>query len=161
MARSTPRATEALSSFFEASRIGVIMPSAFEELRGVQMATLDALREVNTKAYGAIVHMDYHEVDQEEGIVDPSFEIHFNWSAVLDEDWEKGPADSPRELWAYLTPKRWELNHILGDSSEYLPILLPTNTDPRQVAETLVKILTAEIPVPAHLPQPHQIPGER
>ncbi|MFD4751909.1 hypothetical protein [Streptomyces sp. NPDC058426] len=133
------------------------MPYTIEELLGIESATLEAMKELNPKVRNAVNHIDYHHEDAAEGIPEPTVEIHFNWSAVLEEEWEDGPDGDPRELWVYLTPKRWELAHILGDGNEDLPIILPSSTDPRQAAETLVRVLTAEIPIPAHLPQPHQI----
>lgn len=137
--------------------MGVAVPYAIQDLLGIEKTTLEAIKELNLKAYDAIAYIDYYHEDPEEGIPESSVEIHFNWSAVLEEDWEEGPDGDPRELWVYLTPKRWKLAHILGDGNEDLPILLSSNADPRQVAETLVKVLTAEIPIPAHLPQPRQI----
>ncbi len=131
---------------------------SLEELTVISGATMRLLGELRPDLADAAYHWDHHHPDPEEGNNEPCVEIHFDWSRTLGEEWEFGPESCNRDLWIYLTPKRWELVHVHGSNVDDLDILLPTSAEPRSVCEKLIDVLTARIPIPENLPQPHHLP---
>jgi hypothetical protein len=130
---------------------------ALDDLVAISGATMRLLGELRPDLVDSAYHWDHHYPNPEEGNNEPCVEIHFDWSEALGEEWEFGPESSSRDLWIYLTPKRWELVHVHGAKQDDLDILLPTSAEPRTVCEKLIDVLTVKIPIPENLPQPHHL----